>query len=148
MSSEAPPDQDGFLSRQCPACSRQFKMFADAASIAATLTRPGPYSCPYYGSTADGHSWWTPQEIENARIFAGQIVRGDSASASLGPSQRAADETAPSDWGSYEQRTPALSEPNDRMMAVVPACHPSAPLRVYLESRQIHCTMCGGELDV
>lgn len=62
-------DQDGFVSQECPACERRFKVIPGEGS-----DRPISF-CPY--CQHEGRScWWTPEQAEYLSAIVGEQVLG------------------------------------------------------------------------
>lgn len=64
-----PTDHNGFLSQECPACRRRFKVKFGSGS-----KKPISY-CPYCGQVGEG-CWWTRQQAEFLTTTAARKVVG------------------------------------------------------------------------
>ena len=64
-----PTDSDGFVSQECPACSRRFKVVFGKGS-----DRPIGH-CPYCGH-AEQNCWWTKEQASYLAAVAGQEITG------------------------------------------------------------------------
>lgn len=62
-----PLDSDGFLSQECPECSRRFKVrFEESTGKALAY-------CPYCGHHGSG-CWWTTEQAEYMTALVGQQI--------------------------------------------------------------------------
>ena len=139
-----PLDDDGFLRRQCPHCSRQFKWHnGPTAGKPEGIVDPPAYHCPLCGSPAGHDEWWT----EAQQAFIEQSLSGyafrevidmleDSFRGVKGIAYKSSYEDEP------VQPVP-LHEPND-MIIVAPLCHPWEPVKVPEEATaRLFCLICG-----
>ena len=62
-------DSDGFVSQECPACSKRFKVVFGEGS-----NRPIGY-CPYCGH-AEQNCWWTQEQADYLAATTGQEIAG------------------------------------------------------------------------
>lgn len=68
MQISIPTDADGFLSQECPACSRRFRVRFGEGSV-----QPIAY-CPYCGHQGM-NCWWTEEQAEYmAAVASGEVV--------------------------------------------------------------------------
>jgi hypothetical protein len=138
FSVQIPTDRDGFLRRECPTCSGQFKWHYGPIDDSAAAELPvQSYFCPLCGTSARADQWWTIEQVEYLQASAmpealRQIeaeTRGLTVTDSVG---------AP----------PALTEPND-MQTIVPPCHDYEPVKVPdVDNGLFYCLVCGGEYAV
>lgn len=117
------PLDEGFLRRECPSCSREFKWHnGPTAGTPEHALQSTVYFCPYCGDSAPPDQWFTPAQIE----FMEQAVTGPAMDAVAdmlerelkGPGVRFK-------RGDPKGSTtpPPLREPPD-MQIVEPPCHP------------------------
>ena len=139
-----PLDDDGFLRRECPHCSQQFKWHhGPTAEKPAGEVDPPVYSCPRCGVSAAPDQWWTEEQIAFIEeAGAGPVLREisdaleDAFSSIKGITYKRGS-------GDEPEPPPALQEPND-MVIVAPPCHPWEPIKVPEEATsQVHCLLCG-----
>lgn len=64
-----PTDGDGFVSQECPACCKRFKVVFGEGS-----QRPIGH-CPYCGHAGEG-CWWTQDQADFLAAVAGQKIAG------------------------------------------------------------------------
>lgn len=123
-------DDDGFLDRQCPSCSRVFRWLPNDDSEPAD---DGLYGCPYCRVRSDSGDFWT----DDQRAFM------------VGAAGRAlVDKLRREGWRIETGRPPA--DPgltSDEFTEVSFGCHPSEPLKVYSEwlaaGQPSSCLICG-----
>lgn len=142
---EFPLDADGFIRRECPACTEQFKWhYGPTESRPPEAVDPPMYTCPLCGRPAGPDQWWTQEQIqyqqEVKNFYAGDIVNDAMQQAFRGSKSikyTPGKNTAPAPT--------ALHEPND-MIIVQPPCHPWEPVKLPQEradSGPLHCLVCG-----
>lgn len=144
-----PLDADGFMRRECPHCSRQFKWHNGPANEEAeNHTRPAAYTCPLCGKPAPDDSWSTPQQIELVERAAmsdmREIMHEEFASMFRGKKgiqyKRGRDEP-------LESAEP-LVEPDD-MTIVTSPCHPFEPIKISDDhAGTLYCLICGSPFVV
>jgi hypothetical protein len=139
-----PLDAEGFLRRECPSCSREFKWLEQEEG------EPMPadgYACPYCGSRSPSDGWFTrgQERIIEAAVDENVIspqLRGleetfSDLEKSSGGLLSARIERQP------RQRPSRLSERND-MRRVDFVCHPTEPVKVLEDwNGPVHCLICG-----
>jgi ribosomal protein S27AE len=139
-----PLDDDGFLRRQCPHCSRQFKWHnGPTAGKPEGMVDPEAYHCPRCGNVAGHDEWWTDEQVALVEeSMSGHAFREvtdtleDKFRGIKGMTYRPSYEDEP------VQPTP-LHEPND-MLIVTPPCHVWEPIKVPEEATaRIFCLICG-----
>lgn len=91
-----PLDEDGFLRRECPLCSQEFKVKPTSAELRSEAERtthamlaqeaepragdeadsgePRDRWCPYCGQQAPTTSWWTQGQVAYLSVFARNIM--------------------------------------------------------------------------
>lgn len=144
-----PRDSDGFVRRECPQCTRQFKWHDGPANEEAEH-QPSPlsYTCPFCGQPAAVDSWNTAEQREFALDVAmPQVmdrVRDDLEAIFRGVKgityKRGSDEVT-------EVPEP-LVEPDD-MTIVASPCHSYEPVKVPEDHPGVlHCLICGSAFAV
>lgn len=146
---QLPLDEDGFLRRECPHCSRQFKWHHGPTSERPPdSVDPAVYFCPRCGNSAASDQWFTQEQITYIE------------EAMIGPALREASDAIEQVFrgvrgitfkrNSYDEPEPppALQESND-MIIVASPCHPWEPIKVPEEAAsQVHCLICGAPFAV
>lgn len=144
---ELPLDSDGFLRRQCPTCSQDFKWQSGPANEEAEHQPSADiYYCPLCGDSALTDQWFTPDQLE--------YIQGHADAAAL----KQLDEELPGLFRSMSNKhmtikqtghldvpdvPDPLVEPDD-MVIVVSPCHPYEPVKVPEDqSGPLHCLVCG-----
>jgi hypothetical protein len=144
-----PLDDDGFLRRECPQCSQQFKWHnGPTAERPPGEVDPPVYFCPLCGDSATPDQWWTQEQIAFIQEAGmGQAYR--EISDILESTFRGTRGMTYKRGSSDEPEPPStLQEPND-MIIVAPPCHPWEPIKVPKESiGQVHCLICGAPFAV
>ena len=141
---QLPLDDDGFLRRECPHCSQQFKWHhGPTAERPPGEVDPPVYFCPRCGNPAASDQWFTQEQIaymQNA--LAGPALR--EATDAIEKAFRGAKGITFKRSSFDEPEPPAtLQEVND-MLLVAPPCHQWEPIKVPEEAAgEIHCLICG-----
>jgi len=141
-----PVDDDGFVRRACPACSREFKWHNGPTEGAPEQESAAEeYFCPYCASPAAPDQWFTEEQIDYFRQVAiaefAPKIRDDFTKA-LEPLNRSGLLTAEVSGGDVGY-PPPLTEDNDMLMVASP-CHPYEPVKVdETWSEPLHCLVCG-----
>jgi hypothetical protein len=139
-----PLDDDGFLRRECPHCSQQFKWHhGPTAERPQGDIDPPVYFCPLCGASAAPDQWYTQDQISFIEeTGSGHAIReiSDMLEQTFSGTKGFTYHRNPSD----EPEPPAaLQEPND-MVIITPPCHPWEPIKVPEETaQQLHCLICG-----
>jgi hypothetical protein len=142
---EYPLDADGFLRRECPACTREFKWHhGPTDSRPDDAADPPQYSCPLCGTKAGHDQWFTQPQIEHnqdlVNYYAADVINDAMEEAFRGS------KSIKYTRGSNDAPAPApLVEPDD-MLAIEPPCHPWEPVKVPQEradSGPVFCLVCG-----
>ena len=144
-----PLDTDGFVRRECPHCSRQFKWHSGPANEEAeNHARPPAYNCPLCGLPAPDDSWNTPEQIElierAARAQMHEIAHAELESMFRGKKglqyKRGRDETL--------KPAEPLVEPDD-MTIVTSPCHQFEPVKIPEDHTGVlYCLVCGSPFMV
>lgn len=152
MNISLPLDSDGFLRRECPRCSREFKWHNGPANEEAEQ-RPSvdTYHCPLCGEPSGPDSWWTQPQlglIENAgeRLIAQEVGDMFKSLERKTRSNRYVQFKA----GRSAVPDPAepLVEPDD-MTIVASPCHPWEPVKVPEDhAGTVYCLVCGAEFSL
>lgn len=137
-----PLDSDGFLRRECPHCSREFKWLHGESDSESAMEADG-YHCPYCSEqSVDG--WWTVGQLaaieDETQYFAEsqihEMFKGMERRSNQFVQFKAG--TAPT-----RRNRPPLTEPDD-MRRVEFACHSAEPVKVLDDwSEPVHCLVCG-----
>jgi hypothetical protein len=139
-----PLDDDGFLRRECPHCSQQFKWHHGP-----TDERPpsevdsAVYFCPRCGASAAPDQWFTQEQVAYIEAaMSGPLFR--EASDAIEKAFRGVKGvTIKRDSSDEPEPPPALQESND-MVIVASPCHPWEPVKVPDEATsEVHCLICG-----
>jgi len=123
-----PIDDEGFLMRQCDACSRRFKWLPEDD---AEPPLDGLYGCPYCRARRDSDAWFTDEQVEYLEWHGGQAALSELSEA-----------------GFRVEAAPAPAPPDDdpTMVRVDFLCHPDEPAKVYPEwpgNQPVFCLICG-----
>lgn len=136
-------DDDGFITRECPNCHRNFKWHvSDEGSGSGPVDH---YHCPLCGELADADDWWTADQREYLLGLAGpqldQAMLAAAEDAFRGA--RGVEFKANRD---FSLGIPTISPPSERdgMVIVEPPCHPEEPLKVpESATTRVYCVICG-----
>jgi hypothetical protein len=142
-------DDDGFLRRECPHCSQQFKWHhGPTGERPPGEVDPAVYCCPRCGASAAPDQWFTQAQIAYIEdAMAGPVSR--EASEAIEKAFRDVRGIAFKRNSLDEPEPPhALQEPND-MIITAPPCHPWEPVKVPEGvASQVHCLICGAPFAV
>jgi len=144
FSVQLPLDDDGFLRRECPHCSRQFKWHhGSTAERPSGEVDPPVYFCPRCGVSAAPDQWFTQEQI----AYIEEAVTGPALREASDTIEKAfrgvKGVTVKRDSFDEPEPPPTLQEPND-MVIVAPPCHPWEPVKVPDETTgEVHCLICG-----
>ncbi|WP_082698785.1 hypothetical protein [Mycobacterium sp. GA-2829] len=145
ISVEYPLDADGFLRRECPHCTGEFKWHhGPVESRPNDAVDPPRYSCPLCGQTADHDQWFTQAQVQYqhdiVNFYATDVVNEELKKAFRGSKNikfTPGRSTAP---------TPEpLTEPDD-MLIIESPCHPWEPVKLpheRVDSGPVYCLVCG-----
>lgn len=142
-----PLDADGFLRRECPACSKEFKWHHGPTDARpAEAVDPIRFTCPLCGEPADHDEWFTQAQLtyqqEVVNFHAMDLINDEMKRAF----RRSKNATYTPEKNTAPAPTP-LIEPND-MLIIEPPCHPWEPVKVpddRADSGPLFCLVCGGE---
>lgn len=147
MEISMPLDRDGFLRRECPRCTREFKWHNGPANEEAERQPSSEtFYCPLCGEPAGPDSWWTQPQlrlIENAKerllseelndMFKG-LERSTRGNRFI---------TFKAQGGDVPDPFEPLVEPDD-MIIVTSPCHKWEPVKIPEDHIGIvHCLVCG-----
>lgn len=140
-------DHDGFLRRECPHCSQEFKWHHGPASEAAEQTvDPDTYYCPLCGQPAGLDSWWTRDQIDHIQRAAMPAVLR-SVEEELGSMFRSASSKnfSAKQTGSFDtHEVPMPLVEKDDMTIIASPCHAYEPVKVPETAMSpFHCLVCG-----
>jgi hypothetical protein len=145
-----PLDSLGFLRRECPTCSREFKWHADEPPAGA-VSSPSQYFCPYCGVAAAPDEWFTQEQI----AFIRDQTMERTVNPSLAELQQTLQDLERTSGGLIKgsltmpegQTAPPIFEPDD-MKLIAFSCHPCEPLKIVdTWTGVVHCLICG-ETDI
>jgi hypothetical protein len=145
ISVDFPLDTDGFLRRECPSCTAEFKWHHGPTETRPDeAVDPPEYTCPLCGNQAGHDQWFTQAQVEYQRglvefhmmdVVNDEMARAFRGSKSL--TYTPGDNTACAP-------TP-LTEPDD-MLIIESPCHTWEPVKVPQEradSGPLFCLVCG-----
>jgi len=147
-----PLDSDGFLRRECPNCSRQFKWHHGPANEEAeSHPDPASYTCPLCGQPAGPNDWWTPEQLDYAQGVAApaalQLVQDELTQAFRGAAGKFLKFRASSSSDLPDEPMP-LTEADD-MVIIASPCHSYEPVKVPEDALgPFHCLVCGAQFAV
>lgn len=131
-----PLDSDGFIRRECPKCTREFKWHHGATGDRpADYNDPPVYFCPLCGETSDPSDFITQDQAEFARGYA-MLPAMQELEAEMNRTgfDFKIDSVEPPD---------PLTEPDD-MSIIAPPCHDWEPVKVPDDSKApFYCLLCG-----
>lgn len=147
-----PLDHDGFLRRECPHCTQEFKWHHGPANEEAEQAdNPDSYHCPICGEAAGPDSWWTQDQIEHIQQAAMPEALL-SIEDELGGIFRRASNKHFSVKQTKSFRTPEAPMPlteTDDMTIIASPCHAYEPVKVPETSTSpFHCLVCGSAFAV
>lgn len=144
---ELPVDSDGFLRRECPTCSQEFKWHSGPANEEAELHPEATiYYCPLCGDSALKDQWFTPAQAT--------FIQGHADAAAM---QRLDEELSGLFRGMSSKHVkikqtgrldvPDLPDPLvevDDMVIVLSPCHSYEPVKVPDDhTGPLYCLVCG-----
>lgn len=147
MEISLPLDRDGFLRRECPRCTREFKWHNGPANEEAEHQPPSEtFYCPLCGEPAGPESWWTQAQlrlIENAT----ERVVGEELDDMFKGLERSTRGNRFIEFKAQGGDVPDPSEPlvePDDMIIVASPCHKWEPVKIPEDHVGIvHCLICG-----
>lgn len=149
VSVSLPNDSDGFVRRECPHCTLQFKWHDGPANEQAEQ-QPSlvTYYCPFCGQPASVDSWFTQDQVELIERTAMPDLMGlvqDDLEAMFRGMKGV----------TYERGDDPVSEPPepltepDDMTIVVSPCHSYEPIKVPDDhTGPLYCLVCGSAFAV
>jgi hypothetical protein len=149
FSIQLPLDNDGFLRRECPQCSQQFKWHhGPTTERPSGEVDPPVYFCPRCGASAAPDQWFTQEQITYIdEAIAGPALR-EASNAIENAFRGIKGVTVKRDLSDEPEPPAALQEPND-MVIVAPPCHPWEPIKVPEGATgEVHCLICGAAFAV
>ena len=156
VSMNFPLDDDGFLRRACPTCTREFKWLLtkdDESGVSSAEVL-----CPYCGKLSPSGQWFTAEQWEYIKSVALDEAFEKEVQPALDDLSNSLQQLSRSAGGllnvsirseSPSQRQASLVfEPND-MKIVEFTCHPAQQIKVQEESKEaVCCIVCGANSDV
>jgi hypothetical protein len=164
-----PLDDDGFFRRECPLCSREFKvkltpeemrsasercthaLLVDAAGTAEGNDDGADRDawCPYCGQRASLDSWWTQEQLALMRLHMENVMARLVNEHLIRPMQRRAGRssagpiTVTVTANEMQQHEPWIApEPNDMTAVVLPCCQREVKVDESWKA-SVHCFFCG-----
>lgn len=137
-----PLDDDGFLRRECPHCSREFK-WLHSEEGSSDEPDPDGYHCPYCdGRSVDG--WWTHAQLAAIQDEAQHYMQSRFHEMFKGLERRSSKSvTFKAGAAPARSSRPGLTEQNDMRRVDFP-CHPAEPIKVLEDwTAPVHCIVCG-----
>jgi hypothetical protein len=150
VSISIPHDSDGFVRRECPHCTHQFKWHDGPANEDAEQhASPMSYTCPLCGQPASADSWNTTQQVELAqRVAMPQVmekIQDDLETMFRGMKGVTYKRGNGGDMTEFPE---PLTEPDD-MTIVVSPCHSYEPVKIPDDHvGPIYCLICGSAYAV
>jgi hypothetical protein len=166
-----PLDSDGFFRRECPFCSKEFKVLLEKEEL-TDLAQKGldsfmiekkeettdfddserletEFICPYCGQRASSDSWWTQEQLAYVGIVAKNIMAKMINENLIRPLKRSFQRPS-SDMVSIrfegkemEQQEPWISpEVNDMKIFVLPCCQRKIKIEENWQN-SVYCFFCG-----
>lgn len=142
---DLPLDADGFLRRECPSCTCEFKWHHGPTEARPDdAADPVRYSCPLCGKLAGHDQWFTQAQVEYQRA----LVEFHMMDAVNDEMKRAFRGSKNMKYTPGKNTAPApipLVESDD-MLIIEPPCHSWEPIKVPQEradSGPLHCLVCG-----
>lgn len=144
-----PLDPDGFLSRECPNCERQFKW--KPISSTSDDTEGGEiesYYCPYCYQPAPPNAWWTKEQLEYAQQIAfKQVVEPQLEKLQKQINQLSNSSSliqAKASISGFSEPDPELLDAIENLARIDFPCHLEGPIKVdKMWSQEIACFLCG-----
>jgi hypothetical protein len=171
ISLSLPLDADGFFRRECPFCSRQFKILMRHDEL-ADLAQKGldsymvetkgeepdtvddaepetEFTCPYCAQQATRSHWWTQEQIAFVRVVGRNILASLVNEHLIGPLEKMSRELSSGPVSIHfkgqkmEQLEPWISpEVNDMKIFDTPCCKRKIKIDETWSST-VHCYFCG-----
>lgn len=146
VSISLPLDSDGFIRRECPNCTGQFKWHDGPANEEAERQLPAhTYYCPLCGQPADPDSWWTREQLDFMEGTAAPAVMEavDQELEKIFKGVKSSGLTYTRGRSRTHQTPMPLTEPDD-MEIVTSPCHSYEPVKVPMDRPEaMHCLICG-----
>jgi hypothetical protein len=163
-----PLDKDGFLRRECPYCSKQFKAKYKSEDIQGLLAeqfknfmvskeeKPKPEDevkttpnlfCPYCAQEAPPTHWWTHEQLDYIRTFAKNIMTRQINEQLIRPLSRMPRGSGPITMTfkgqEIKEEKPWISpEPDDMKIVELPCCQSQIKIEDSAHSKH-YCLYCG-----
>ena len=131
-------DSDGFVSQECPACSKRFKVVFDEGS-----DQPIGH-CPYCGHTGQ-NCWWTQEQADYLTAIAGEEIAGpllDDFARKINRMSRPGDFLKVNAKVKHEPRPPKPGEPDGPMAVATFDCC-GERIKHDGSASTLHCVICG-----
>lgn len=143
-----PLDADGFLSRECPDCERQFKWKPTSSNTDRSENAEiESYYCPYCYRPASPNNWWTKEQFEYAKQIAfKQVLESElrNLQRRINQASNASSLIQMKASMSESPEPEPLEETIEGLMLVEFPCHLEEPLKVDEGwQSEIACLICG-----
>lgn len=142
---EYPLDADGFLRRECPSCTSEFKWHNGPTDTRPDdAVDPPMYTCPLCGKRANHDQWFTQDQVRYQHEIA-EFYMQDAVNDALAREFRGSKNIKFTPGKSNAPAPTPLTEPND-MLIIEPPCHPWEPVKVPQERADngpLYCIVCG-----
>lgn len=147
-----PLDADGFLRRECPHCTQEFKWHHGPANEEAEAAQDPPaFTCPLCGQPAGPDSWFTQAQVDLIERASAPMVEKvvedelDKIFRRVSSKHLSVKRTGRMELP--DQADP-LTEPDD-MMIVASPCHGYEPVKVPdKHTGPLFCLVCGAAFAV
>jgi hypothetical protein len=140
-----PLDVDGFLRRECPNCTKEFKWHHGPTDTRPDdAADPPRFYCPLCGQRANHDQWFTQDQVHYQQQVA-EFYMHDALNDELQRAFRGLDNLTYEPGLDSSPAPTTLHEPND-MIIVESPCHPWEPIKVHegrADSGPLHCLVCG-----
>lgn len=141
---EYPLDSDGFLRRECPSCTEEFKWHHGPTETRPDdAVDPPAYSCPLCGEQAAQDQWSTQAQVQYGQEV-GMFHLTDVFNAEMKKATRNSKYIKFTPGKNTQPAPTPLVEPDDMLMIESP-CHPWEPVKLpqeRVDSGPVFCLVC------
>ncbi|MCF6390888.1 hypothetical protein L2K20_28315 [Mycobacterium sp. MBM] len=142
---QIPLDSDGFMRRECPKCTGEFKWHdGPTESRPDDAVDPPLYSCPLCGEQAAQDQWFTQAQVRHCQEV-GLFYATDAFNDAMKKATRGSKNIKFTPGKNTQPAPTPLVEPDD-MLIIESPCHPWEPVKVPEEradSGPLFCLVCG-----
>lgn len=143
---EMPLDSDGFLRRECPSCTGEFKWHnGPTEARPEDAVDPPRYTCPLCGEKAAHDQWFTQAQVQLIHEV-GLFHATDAFNDAMKKATRNSKNIKFTPGRNTQPAPTPLVEPDD-MIIIEPPCHPWEPVKVpeaRADAEPLFCLVCGG----